>query len=139
MIIFCFFLILMLPGFFQQIRRVRYDLADYGGGAKIKGKIEAVDYIYQDAGEEEFNVLVFTPPIYDYPYRYLLDWYGEKKYGYVPGKEKKGIFYLWIEPDPQKRWTYQGWLETVIKTGKVLKEETLPSGFIIQKRYAEKE
>lgn len=134
-LVFYAFLILMLPGIFSQISRAYDDLDDYGGVAKIKGKTEALDFIYQDASGEEFNVLVFTPPVYDYAYRYLLNWYGGKKYRYVPGEEKKGIFYLWIEPDPQKPWSYQGWLETVIKTGEVLKEVTLPSGFIIQKRY----
>lgn len=57
-----------------------------------------------------------------------------KKYGYVPSKDKTGTFYLLIEPDPHKPWTYKGWLETVIKTGRVLKTVELPTGFIIQKR-----
>lgn len=136
-IILFLFLILMLPGMSREIERAYHDLDDYGGTAKIKGKIEALDFIYQDAQEEKFNLLVFTPPVYDYAYRYLLNWYGEQRYGFIPGEEKKGLFYLWIEPDPQKPWTYQGWLETVIKTGEILKEEALPSGFIIQKRYAQ--
>jgi len=130
-------LILLIKAFLMIHFMYTKEIYDFGGTAKVRGKLEAIDYIYQDAKGEEFNVLVFTPPIYDYPYYYLLSWYGEKKYGYVPGEEKKGTFYLWIEPDPQKPWTYKGWLETVIKTGKILKEEKLPSGFIIQKRYAQ--
>lgn len=133
------FLLLMIPGLFKEINRAYRDYSDFGGTAKIKGKIEALDYIYQDAQEEKFNVLVFTPPVYDYAYRYLLAWYGEKKYGYVPGNKKEGLFYLWIEPDPSKLSSHKGWLETVIKTGEVLKEEKLRNGFIIQKRYVEKE
>lgn len=129
-------IVLMLPGLTQQVRNAYHDFYDYGGIAKIRGKLEAVDYLYKDADGEKFNVLVFTPPIYDYAYRYLLGWYGERKYGYVPGDEKKGVFYLWIEPDSGQPWTYKGWLETVVKEGEVLKEETLPSGFIIQKRDA---
>lgn len=132
------FLILMLPSISKEIIKAKNDLIDYGGVAKMKGKLEAMDYIYQDAGNQKFNVLVFTPPVYDYAYRYLLWWYGGKKYGYVPGDKKEGLFYLWIEPDSKKPWSYNGWLETVIKTGTVLKEEKLPSGFIIQKRYEEK-
>lgn len=110
------------------------DFNDYGGTAKIKGKIDALDYIYKDAGEEKFGLLVFSPPIYTYPYEYLVWWYGEKKYGYRPHSEKKGTFYLLIEPDPHQPWTYEGWLETVIKTGRILETTELPSGFIIQKR-----
>ncbi len=130
------FLIMMVPGVFKEIGRARNDYYDYGGVAKIRGKLEAIDYIYSDAKEEEFNVLVFTPPVYDYAYRYLLGWYGKQKYNYVPGDKKEGLFYLWIEPESTGLW-HKGWLETVVKTGKILKEETLPNGFIIQKRYEE--
>jgi len=137
-IVFFALLILMFPGIFKEVQGAYVGLSDHGGVAKMEGKFEAVDYIYQDAGEEKFNVLVFTPPVYDYACRYFLTWYGEKKYGYVPGDKKEGLFYLWIEPDSKQPWSYQGWLETVIKEGKVLKEEKLPGGFIIQKRYLEK-
>jgi len=39
-----------------------------------------------------------------------------------------------IEKDPWQPWSYQGWLKTVIKTGKIVKTVTLPSGFIVQER-----
>jgi len=137
-IIYFVFIILMVFSSLKTLRnRYKYDFIDPRGTVGFKSKLEAIDYIYQDAKGEEFNVLVFTPPIYDYPYRYLLSWYGEKKYGFVPEDRKEGLLYLWIEPDPTKPWTYQGWLETVVREGKIVKEEKLPSGFIIQKRYVE--
>ncbi len=110
------------------------DFNDFGGVHKIKGKIEAIDHIYRDAGRREFGILIFTPPVYSYAYDYLIWWYGSKNYGYVPYKEKKNIFYLLMEPDPSKPWSYEGWLETVIKAGIVLNTRELPSGFIVQKR-----
>lgn len=110
------------------------DFNDFGGTHKIKGKIEALDYIYKDAGGKNFGLLIFTPPVYTYAYDYLIWWYGSKNYNYVPHKEKKGVFYLLMEPDPSKQWSYEGWLETVIKTGTILKTKELHSGFIIQKR-----
>lgn len=116
------------------IKFYKEDLSDYGGTAKIKGKIDAIDYIYKDAKSKKFNLLIFAPAVYTYDYDYLLWWYGFKKYHYLPLKEKKDTLYLLMEPDPGKPWTYKGWLETVIKTGIVEKEVTLPSGFIIQKR-----
>jgi hypothetical protein len=112
----------------------KHDFNDYGGGAKIKGKIDAIDFVYKDASSKDFNLLIFTPPVYTYAYDYLLWWHGENKYGFVPGKEKKGVLYLIIEPDPEKPWSYKGWLDTVIKTGKIKKTITLPSGTIIQER-----
>ncbi len=122
---------------FQTIQFYKYDFNDFGGFHKIKGKMEAFDYIYKDANGQKFNLLVFTPPIYTYAYDYMTWWYGRQKYGYIPGNEKKGTFYLLMEPDPQKPWTYKGWLETVVKSGKIIKTEELPSGFIIQKREEE--
>jgi hypothetical protein len=137
-LVFSIFLILMLPYIYKEFTSAKKDLSDYGGEAKIKGKIEAIDYIYNDAKGQNFNVLVFAPPVYDYQYRYMLLWYGQQKYHYLPGDKKEGLFYLWIEQDPKQPWSYRGWLETVVKTGKVIKEEKLSSGFIIQKRYEEK-
>ena len=105
-----------------------------GGTAKIKGKLTAIDYVYKDSGGENFNLLVFTPPVNTDAYDYLIFWRARNKYGYVPGQEKKGKFYLLIEPDPEKPWSYNGWLETVVKTGNIVKTVKLPSGFIIQER-----
>lgn len=110
------------------------DYPDYGGTAKIKGKLDALDYIYRDANGKDFGLLVFTPPVYTYAYDYLLHWYGEKKYGFVPTKEKKDVFYLLMEKDPQKPTSHIGWQETIVVDGVIKKEITLPSGFVIQKR-----
>jgi len=120
----------------SAIRVSIYDYSDYGGTAKLKGKIDAIDYVYKDAKKVPFGLFTFSPPIYTYPYDYLLWWQGERKYNYLPYQEKKGTFYLLIEPDGGKPWTYKGWLETVIKTGTIIESKTLPSGFIVQKRIA---
>jgi len=127
----------------QTIGWYKNDFNDYGGTQKIKGKLDAIDYIYKDylkssaykdAKGEKFGLLVFSPPVYTYPYDYLLWWYGKRKYGFIPTSDKKGTFYLLIEPDLHKPWSYNGWLETVIKTGRIIKTQELPNGFIVQKR-----
>lgn len=131
------FLLLLIFGltFLQHtVNLYRNDFRDYGGVHKIKGKIDAIDYIYRDAKREKFGLFVFTPPIYTYAYDYLLWWYAARKYGYTPHQEKRGTFYLLIEPDFHKPWRHKGWIETVIQSGKIVKTEKLPSGFIIQKR-----
>ncbi|MDP3988188.1 MAG: glycosyltransferase family 39 protein [Candidatus Levybacteria bacterium] len=117
-----------------KIHTLYFNPPDEGGTAKIKGKTEAIDYVYNDSKRKEFNLLVFTPPVNTDAYDYLIFWYGKEKYGFIPSSKKSGTFYLLIEPDPEKPWSYKGWLETVIKDGKVLETKTLPSGFIIQKR-----
>lgn len=113
-----------------------YDYKDYGGTHKIRGKSDAIDFIFADAKTKDFGLFVFSPPIYTYPYDFLLWWKG-RSYGYVPPQEKKQIYYLLAEPDPEKPWTYKGWMETAITGGKDVDTWTLPSGFIIQKRVME--
>jgi hypothetical protein len=129
----------LLVGFFiggivSSVQTSIKDYSDYGGTAKLKGKVDAIDYIYKDAKGKPFGLLVFSPPVYTYPYDYILWWHAEQKYHYLPTQTKKGTFYLLIEPDWSKPWSYKGWLETVIKSGKVIYTKTLPSGFIVQKR-----
>lgn len=114
-----------------------YDIKDYGGTAKIKGKVDAIDYIYNDARGSNFSLFIFSPPIYTYPYDYILWWHASKKYGYLPGNVKNGTFYSLIEKDNDKPWRHKGWLDTVIKDGLVIWQRELPSGFVVQKRVGE--
>lgn len=136
-VVLTFFLIVISYYLVLRIHTLYFAPPDDGGTAKTKGKLGAIDTIYRDAQGKPFNLLVFTPSVSTDPYDYLVWWYGKNKYGYLPGKEKKGVFYLLIEPDGSKIWSYKGWLETVVKTGKVLDTKRLASGFIIQKRIEE--
>ncbi len=111
-----------------------YRYPDYGGVAKIRGKTDALDFIYQDANGKPFGLLIFNPPVYADSYDYLTYFLSKRVYHYLPYQEKKGIFYLLIEPDYAKPWSYKGWMETVIKTGNIIKTWELPSGLIVQKR-----
>lgn len=128
------FVTLIVAAMFDGVHTFRNNYTDYGGMAKIKGKLDAIREIYHDAKQERFGLLVFAPPVYTYPYDYLIWWYGRKEFHYIPHREKTGLFYLLIEKDLAQPWTYKGWLETVVKTGKIVETKELPSGFIIQKR-----
>lgn len=132
--VLAFVIFLSMQSLARIYRMYTVEVHDTGGVAKIKGKLEAIDYIYQDAKDEKFNLLIFTPPVYTYAYDYLLWWYARPKYGYMPTPTTEGLFYLLIEPDPEKPWSYNGWLETVIKKGDILNTQQLPAGFIVQKR-----
>lgn len=133
-IVILFLLVTAFPAMYNTYRSFPVDMKDTGGMVKIKGKEEAIDFIYKEAGGKPFNLFIFSPPIYTYPYDYLLSWYAKKKYGYVPGTEKKGTAFLLIETDFRRPWRSNGWLETVIKTGTIIHTWTLPTGFIIQER-----
>lgn len=128
-------IILMIAGYTKEsIRFWKNDYPNYGGVHKIRGKLDALDYIYKDAKNEPFGLFVFSPPVYTYPYDFLIWWYGKKEYGYVPPQEKKALFYLLAEPDPEKPWTYKGFLETAVTGGTTVSRVTLPSEFVVEKR-----
>ncbi|OGH18803.1 MAG: hypothetical protein A3D75_01425 [Candidatus Levybacteria bacterium RIFCSPHIGHO2_02_FULL_37_18] len=132
--ILVFLLLITFVGVQSAITITRSDIKDFGGDNKIKGLTEVIDYIYKDAHGKKFGVYEFSPAVLTDRYDYLFMWYGKKKYGYIPYKEKKGLVYLLIEVDKSKPWSYKGWLETVIEDGVVLDTHTLASGFIVQKR-----
>lgn len=136
-LLFLYLAVLIAVGGYNGLSAARSDYYDYGGVHKLKGKIDAIDFIYKDAQKQPFGLFVFTPGVYTYPYDYLIWWYGQKKYGIIPNQEKKGTFYLLIEKDFAKPWSYIGWEETIIKEGEVLFQKTLPSGFIVEKRIAQ--
>lgn len=123
-----------LFAFKDGIRDFKNDLSDSTAYQKVKAKIQAVDYIYDDAIRKPFGVFVFAPTVYTYPYDYLLWWRGKYKFDYQPTQSKEGLFYLLIEKDPGAPWTYKGWQETVIKEGRVIEIKVLPSGLIVEKR-----
>lgn len=100
----------------------------------LRSELEILEYIYNSAGGKEFNILVFTPPVYDYHYQYLKWWYGKKK-NYIPGEEKKGLFYLIMEPDIYRPWAVEGWLKTQIKVGEILERKVFQNGVILEKRF----
>ena len=137
LVLFLYVTVLVAVGGYKGIIVAKSDYYDYGGVHKLKGKTDAIDFIYNDADKKPFGLFVFTPGVYTYPYDYLVWFEGTKKYGYTPNQEKKGTFYLLIEKDIAKPWSYIGWEETVIKEGKVVFQKTLKGELIVEKRIVE--
>ncbi len=78
-------LTLLLLLFFNNVKPLnRPDPSAFSTSATLKNQLYALDAIYHQAAGQPFNLYVYTPPIYDYHYQYLVWWYGRKTYGYLP-------------------------------------------------------
>jgi len=104
-----------------------------GDASVYKNQLQVVDYIYGQARGKSFKEQVYTPPIYDYPYRYLFKWYGPNKYHYGPDNNSHLAFFI-LEPDLQYPSRLTDWLKFREKDGKIIKTETFKSGIIVQTR-----
>lgn len=96
--------------------------------------VQVLDYIYADAQGKPFGIMVYTAPVYDYNWEYLMGWYGQKRYGYTPARKKQELTYLVIEPDAEKPWRAKGWLETVIRVGVTKSTKEFKNGVVVEKR-----
>jgi hypothetical protein len=119
-----------------------FTVLDFGGHSDVvdtnpgtyKNELRIVDTIYEDSKGKDFSVFVYTPPIYDYAYEYLFWWRGRTKYGTQPKKNKEKLFYLVIEPNETNPYAANGWVETVIKSGKTIWRKEMPGGVIVERR-----
>lgn len=50
----------------------------------FKNEIAVIDYVYKEAKDRNFKIYTYLPSIIDYPYQYLIWWYGLKEFGYLP-------------------------------------------------------
>lgn len=50
----------------------------------LSNQMKVLDWIYQHAEENGFNIYTYTSTFYDHQYQYLFSWYGGKTYGYLP-------------------------------------------------------
>ena len=105
-----------------------------GNAAVYRNQIAVIDYVYRNAGGQNFKYIAYTPAVHDYNYRYLFSWYGKKKYGYTPSEKNPQLFYVVIEPDYDLPFRLKDWLRLREGDGKVIKEEIVKGGIIVQKR-----
>lgn len=106
-----------------------------GDAAVYKNQRAVVDAIYTRAQGGQFNVAVYSPSLTDYNYQYLFNWYGMRKYGYIPDSQKPlpVTFYI-IEPDPWNKGLREKWLQERQTDGEIVWQETLPGKIELQHR-----
>lgn len=110
----------------------------------LKNELEAIDWIYTESENKSPYVYSYLPSVYDYPYQYLIWWYGRKNYGYLPCEyasfpKSPGIFipgkryyqdpkrecsnlrFLIIEPDKNKH-VQEEWLRSTREATELVKD-----------------
>ncbi|MFH1970791.1 MAG: glycosyltransferase family 39 protein [Patescibacteria group bacterium] len=132
-----FILALFIVSFLvSNLSKVRtYIFTDVGDPKTIVlgNQKQAINWIYENAKGEKFNVDVYVPPVIPYAYDYLFMWYGQKTYGYIPSNERNILLYTLFEVDPPHPERLAAWLLRQKGIGNVLEENTI-GGITVQKR-----
>lgn len=104
-----------------------------GDASVYRNQLAVIDYVYKQANGKDFKYVVYTPPVHDYTYRYLFKWYGPWKYKYLPSIKSHTAYFI-LEPDLQYPSRLRDWIKSREGDGKIVKEEKLKGGIIVQTR-----
>ncbi len=94
---------------------------------------QAINWIYKDAGNKDFNVDAYVPPVIPYSYDYLFKWLGTYKYHKLSIESQVPLLYTLYEVDPPHPERLKAWLDRQAGIGKVVKEQTF-GGITVQER-----
>lgn len=73
-------------------------------------ELELLDYVYNEAGNKPFSYDYYSVPYWrNESWEYLFSWYGAKKYGYTPQKDRTQVFYVFIEPEEKLNYQKDQW------------------------------
>lgn len=92
----------------------------------------SLNYIYNDANGKPFGIFVIAVNGQE-NYDYLIWWNGYTKYHYQPYREKKGLYYILIEPNSLQFLNNEKYLNS-LSSGTLIFSKKLPNGFIVEKR-----
>ncbi len=99
----------------------------------LNNQLQAIDWVYQLAGDREFNVDTYVPPVIPYAYDYLFSWYGEGHYQRLPQEDLRPLLYTIYEVDPPHPERLEAWLKRQAGIGRVVKEQSF-GGVVVQER-----
>lgn len=119
------FLYVNLPQLASYFRR--------GIGITLRYQLVAIDWIYRDVGDEDFNVDVYVPPVIPHAYDYLFKWYGDKRYQRQPLEENVPLLYTLYEVDSPHPERLEAWLARQEGIGKVIRGQDL-GGITVERR-----
>lgn len=79
-------ILLLLVNFLRYVRQNTKPTPSYfANGYVLSDEMRAVDYTYQESMQKPFSISTLTAPLYvNTLWSYIYNWYGVKKYGYLP-------------------------------------------------------
>lgn len=112
-----------------------FNFINASGGTFITYTSEknAVDWIYQDAKNKEFNVDFYVPPMIPYSYKYLFLWRGTRIHGRLENASRANVLYTIQEPDPDHPTLLAAWRDRQAGLSRVL-ESHYEGSLLIEKR-----
>ena len=94
---------------------------------------KAIEWIYQDAKDKNFNVDIYVPPVIPYAYDYLFKWYGGSRYARQPVETQVPLLYTLYEVDPSHPERLEAWLKRQAGIGKAEQGASF-GGITVQRR-----
>ncbi len=104
-----------------------------GIGITLGAEKWAIDWIYKDAKNSEFNIDAYVPPQIYFSYLYLFRWYGNEKYGREPQMKLVKTLYTLYEPDNEHPQFLEAWMQRQDGIGRIVKEDFF-GDITVQKR-----
>lgn len=128
-------LILFFVFLYKNLTHLKTYLTHAGPyGVSLTSQIQAIDWIYQNASNREFNTDVYVPPMIPYAYNYLFLWRGETVFHSQPTVPLVPLLYTIQEPDPGHQTLFDTWFTRQSYYSSV--EETKLFGPLIVQRRA---
>ncbi|HUD09767.1 MAG TPA: glycosyltransferase family 39 protein [Patescibacteria group bacterium] len=117
---------------YSQIQNLSKPLWE-GDASVYRNQVAVIDYVYKQAAGKSFKYVVYTPPVYDYTYQYLFNWYGPKNYHYSPSSQSHLAYFI-LEPDYQDSARLSNWLKQREADGLIIRSQEVKGGIIVQTR-----
>lgn len=110
--------------------------SSYSWPITFKSQVDAIDWIFREGKDIEYNIDVYVPPVVPYAYDYLFLWKGRDfcQSG-LCGKreERKDIVFVLIEDDLYHPERFSSWISRYNESTEILKEARFGS-ITVQKR-----
>jgi hypothetical protein len=128
------FIFVFLINNFSVLKYKLSDKVDREGSIALKNELQIVNWVFDNAGSEEFNVDVYVPPVIPYAYDYLFKWksYSYKKPNYKE-QDRVKLLYTIYEEDSLHPDRLTAWKERQKGIGKIIEEKRI-GGLTVQKR-----